>query len=174
MHGGLTEAFAIAMGQEIAYDEIGNVKGASFMDLLPADRGRDAALGDGFHRHAVAASSDRRERCRREPERRRRSGVQQRGQRCVRLPRQHAHPDAARRLAAVAGGTKAGSIGTWVAPLPVSDFSPSPCGRGLGGGGPAGAGAAPSRQPPPARGGGGRLSIRSRPMAPSGTPCQRA
>jgi carbon-monoxide dehydrogenase large subunit len=34
VHGGLTEAFAIAMGQEIAYDEIGNVKGASFMDFF--------------------------------------------------------------------------------------------------------------------------------------------
>ena len=111
VHGGLTEAFAIAMGQEIAYDEIGNVKGASFMDLLPADRGGDAALGDGFHRHAVAASSDRREGSRREPERRRRSGVQQRGERCVRLPRQHAHSNAARRLAGVAGGTEAGGVG---------------------------------------------------------------
>ena len=27
VHGGLTEAFAIAMGQEIAYDEIGNGEG---------------------------------------------------------------------------------------------------------------------------------------------------
>jgi carbon-monoxide dehydrogenase large subunit len=34
VHGGLTEAFAIAMGQEIAYDEIGNVKGASFLDYF--------------------------------------------------------------------------------------------------------------------------------------------
>ena len=34
VHGGLTEAFAIAMGQEITYDEIGNVKGASFMDFF--------------------------------------------------------------------------------------------------------------------------------------------
>ncbi len=34
VHGGLTEAFAIAMGQEIAYDEIGNVKGASLMDFF--------------------------------------------------------------------------------------------------------------------------------------------
>jgi carbon-monoxide dehydrogenase large subunit len=32
VHGGLTEALAIAMGQEISYDEIGNVKGASLMD----------------------------------------------------------------------------------------------------------------------------------------------
>jgi carbon-monoxide dehydrogenase large subunit len=34
VHGGLTEAFGIAMGQEITYDEIGNVKGASFMDYF--------------------------------------------------------------------------------------------------------------------------------------------
>ncbi|POF30011.1 aerobic carbon-monoxide dehydrogenase large subunit [Roseibium marinum] len=34
VHGGLTEAFAIAMGQEIRYDEIGNVLGASFMDFF--------------------------------------------------------------------------------------------------------------------------------------------
>jgi len=34
VHGGLTEAFAVAMGQEIAYDEQGNVMGASFMDFF--------------------------------------------------------------------------------------------------------------------------------------------
>jgi aerobic carbon-monoxide dehydrogenase large subunit len=34
VHGGLTEAFAIAMGQEIAYDEAGNVMGASLMDFF--------------------------------------------------------------------------------------------------------------------------------------------
>ena len=34
IHGGLTEAFGIAMGQEIAYDEIGNVQGASFIDYF--------------------------------------------------------------------------------------------------------------------------------------------
>jgi carbon-monoxide dehydrogenase large subunit len=34
VHGGLTEAFAIAMGQLISYDEIGNVQGASFMDFF--------------------------------------------------------------------------------------------------------------------------------------------
>ncbi|QDG75969.1 aerobic carbon-monoxide dehydrogenase large subunit [Labrenzia sp. PHM005] len=34
VHGGLTEAFAIAMGQEIRYDELGNVMGASFMDFF--------------------------------------------------------------------------------------------------------------------------------------------
>ncbi|HVT51912.1 MAG TPA: aerobic carbon-monoxide dehydrogenase large subunit [Dongiaceae bacterium] len=34
VHGGLTEALAIAMGQEIAYDETGNVSGGSFMDYF--------------------------------------------------------------------------------------------------------------------------------------------
>jgi carbon-monoxide dehydrogenase large subunit len=34
VHGGLTEAFAIAMGQEIKYDEAGNVTTASFMDYF--------------------------------------------------------------------------------------------------------------------------------------------
>ncbi|HYH17767.1 MAG TPA: aerobic carbon-monoxide dehydrogenase large subunit [Azospirillum sp.] len=34
VHGGLTEGFGIAMGQEIAYDEMGNVKGANFMDFF--------------------------------------------------------------------------------------------------------------------------------------------
>ncbi|MGO1120562.1 aerobic carbon-monoxide dehydrogenase large subunit [Rhodovibrionaceae bacterium A322] len=34
VHGGLTEAFAIAMGQEISYDEIGNVQGGSLMDFF--------------------------------------------------------------------------------------------------------------------------------------------
>ena len=32
VHGGLTEALAIAMGQEMAYDELGNLRNASFMD----------------------------------------------------------------------------------------------------------------------------------------------
>jgi aerobic carbon-monoxide dehydrogenase large subunit len=34
VHGGLTEALAIAMGQEIAYDATGNVSGGSFMDYF--------------------------------------------------------------------------------------------------------------------------------------------
>jgi carbon-monoxide dehydrogenase large subunit len=34
VHGGLTEAFAIAMGQEIAYDEMGNMKTATLMDFF--------------------------------------------------------------------------------------------------------------------------------------------
>jgi aerobic carbon-monoxide dehydrogenase large subunit len=34
VHGGLTEALAIAMGQEMAYDEIGNLKNASLLDFF--------------------------------------------------------------------------------------------------------------------------------------------
>ncbi len=34
VHGGLTEAFAIAMGQEIVFDEGGNIQGASFLDYF--------------------------------------------------------------------------------------------------------------------------------------------
>jgi carbon-monoxide dehydrogenase large subunit len=34
VHGGLTEAFGIAMGQIIAYDEAGNVQNATFMDYF--------------------------------------------------------------------------------------------------------------------------------------------
>ncbi len=34
VHGGLTEAFGIAFGQEIVYDEAGNVQGASLMDFF--------------------------------------------------------------------------------------------------------------------------------------------
>ena len=34
VHGGITEALAIAMGQEIAYDEMGNVKTGTLMDFF--------------------------------------------------------------------------------------------------------------------------------------------
>ncbi len=34
VHGGLTEALAIAMGQEIAYDEMGNVQGSTLLDFF--------------------------------------------------------------------------------------------------------------------------------------------
>ena len=34
MHGGLTEAFGIAMGQEITYDANGNVQGVTLMDYF--------------------------------------------------------------------------------------------------------------------------------------------
>ena len=34
VHGGLTEAFAIAMGQELVFDEIGNIQSASLLDYF--------------------------------------------------------------------------------------------------------------------------------------------
>jgi carbon-monoxide dehydrogenase large subunit len=34
IHGGLTEAFAVAMGQELLYDESGSIQGASFLDYF--------------------------------------------------------------------------------------------------------------------------------------------
>lgn len=34
IHGGLTEALAVALGQEIAYDEMGNMKNATLMDFF--------------------------------------------------------------------------------------------------------------------------------------------
>ncbi len=34
VHGGLTEAYAIAMAQEIAYDDLGNVKNSTLMDFF--------------------------------------------------------------------------------------------------------------------------------------------
>jgi len=34
VHGGLTEALAIAMGQEMDYDEYGNLKNASLLDFF--------------------------------------------------------------------------------------------------------------------------------------------
>ncbi len=34
IHGGLTEALAVALGQEIAYDKLGNVKNATLMDFF--------------------------------------------------------------------------------------------------------------------------------------------
>ncbi len=34
VHGGLAEAFAIALGQELSYDEMGNLQGATFLDYF--------------------------------------------------------------------------------------------------------------------------------------------
>src|SRR5713226_6547374 len=78
--------------------------------LLHADRGGDAALGDRLHRDAVAASPNRRQGRRREPECRRRAGVFQRRQRRLLVSRLHPHPDAARLLAQLAGGEEPWSV----------------------------------------------------------------
>ncbi len=78
--------------------------------FLHADRGRDPALGDRLHRHAVAASPDRRQGRRRKPQCRRRAGVLQRRQRRLLVPGLDPHPDAARLLAQLAGGEEFGSV----------------------------------------------------------------
>ena len=108
VHGGLTEAFAIAMGQEIRYDEIGNVVGGSFMDFFVPTAVETPQVGDRPHGHALAASPDRRQGRRREPQRRRRAGLLQRGQRRLLVPGLDPHPDAARPLAQLDGGQAAG------------------------------------------------------------------
>ena len=63
VHGGLTEALAIAMGQEIAYDERGNVTTGTLMDFFVPTAG-DAELSDRPYRHPEPASPDRRKGCR--------------------------------------------------------------------------------------------------------------
>ena len=40
IHGGLTEALAVALGQEIAYDDMGNVKTGTLMDFFLPTAGR--------------------------------------------------------------------------------------------------------------------------------------
>ena len=77
--------------------------------LLPAHRGRDPGLGDRLHHHPLAAPPDRREGGRREPERGRRLGLLQRGERRLRASRPHARADAARPLAGVGDGGTAGA-----------------------------------------------------------------
>ncbi len=94
VHGGCTEGFAIAMGQEITYDEDGNVKGASLMDFFLPTRRRNAALGDRLHGHAFAPSSDRRQGRRRKPERRQRALFRQCGERRIQVCRFHSHSHA--------------------------------------------------------------------------------
>ena len=110
VHGGLTEAFAIAMGQEIRYDDDRQCGDRLVHGFLHADRGRDAALGDRLHGDAVAAPPDRRQGRRRKPECRRRAGLLQRRQRRLLVPRLDPHPDAARLLAQLEGGEGVGSV----------------------------------------------------------------
>ena len=124
IHGGLTEAFAIAMGQEIHYDDDGNVTTASLHGLFPADRGRDAALGNRLDHDAVAASSDRRQGRRREPECRRRAVLLECDQRRLRVPGLDPYPDAARQLAHLDGGGEA-----WVACGITQVGAPYACNR---------------------------------------------
>ena len=109
VHGGCTEGYGIAMGQEIAYDEHGNVKGRVVHGLFPAHRRRDAALGDGLYGHALAASSDRRQGRGGEPQCRQRAVFRQRRERRFQVPRFDPYRHAARRLPGLAGGGKPGA-----------------------------------------------------------------
>ena len=88
--------------------------------LFPADRGRDAALGDRLHGHALAPSPDRGQGGRRKPERRQRALLRQRGERRVQVRRLDPHPDAPRRLSHLAGGGEFGAAQVNRRPL----FSP--------------------------------------------------
>ena len=106
IHGGLTEAFGIAMGQEIHYDEDGNVTTASLMDYFLPTGGRDAEMGNRLDHDAVTASSDRRQGRGRKPECRRRAVLLQRGERCLWFPGLDQHSDAARQLAHLDGSGK--------------------------------------------------------------------
>ena len=107
IHGGLTEAFGIAMGQEIHYDEDGNVTTASLMDyFLPTavetpHWETDCTATPSPH-HPIGAKGV--------GESPNVGGVPvllQRGERRVRVPRLDPHPDAARPLAHLDGGGKA-------------------------------------------------------------------
>jgi Aerobic-type carbon monoxide dehydrogenase, large subunit CoxL/CutL homologs len=85
IHGGLTEAFAIAMGQEIRYDADGNVTGPSFMDyFMPT--AVETRIGRRLDDDPLAPSSHRRQGCGREPECRRRALLRQCGQRRLHVP----------------------------------------------------------------------------------------
>ena len=114
IHGGLTEAFGIAMGQEIHYDEDGNVTTASLMDyFLPTavetpHWETDWTTTPSPH-HPIGAKGV--------GESPNVGGVPcfcQRGQRRLRVPRLDPHPDAARPLAHLDGGGKARAA--WVSP----------------------------------------------------------
>ncbi|MGT2492570.1 molybdopterin cofactor-binding domain-containing protein [Cupriavidus basilensis] len=56
IHGGLTEGFAVAMGQEMPYDEAGNLLGATLMDYFIPTAIETPHWDTGFHCHAVATS----------------------------------------------------------------------------------------------------------------------
>ena len=98
IHGGLTEAFAVAMGQQIPVRRERQPPGQQPDGLLPAHRDGDAALGDRPHRDALPAPSDRRQGRGRVAARRRHPVLQQRRDRRLRAPGRDAHGHAAQRL----------------------------------------------------------------------------
>ena len=111
VHGGLTEALAIAMGQDISYDEIGNISGGSLMDFFlptavetpfwqtdhtttPSPHHPIGAKGVGESPNVGGVP-----------------GLFQRRQRRLRPQGPRSHPDAARPLARLADGQEPGPDG---------------------------------------------------------------
>src|SRR5262249_31054323 len=74
---------------------------------FPADRGGNAKMGNRLDDDAPAASSDRRQRCGREPECRRRAVLFERSERRLQIPRFDPHTNASRPLANLGSGRKA-------------------------------------------------------------------
>ena len=95
IHGGLTEGFAVAMGQEMPYDEAGNLLGATLLDYFVPTAVETPALGDRFHGDALAASSDRGQGRGGIAARRLDSVLYVGDGRCVRASRRHAYEYAA-------------------------------------------------------------------------------
>ena len=102
VHGGLTEAFAIAMAQGDRIRRSRQCHGCFVHGLLPADRRGNAPVGDRLYRHPVTPSPDWRERRRRESECGRRAMLLQCGERCLRLSRRDQSSDAALSVSLVA------------------------------------------------------------------------
>jgi hypothetical protein len=107
VHGGLTEAFGIAMGQEIRYDEVGNVTGPTLMDyFLPTavetpKWETDWTTTPSPHHPIGAKGVGERS------ERRRRALLLQCGERRLQVPRLDPHRHAARSLAHLDGRRQA-------------------------------------------------------------------
>ena len=70
VHGGLTEALAIAMGQEMDYDADGNLRNASLLDFFLPTPVETPAWETDYTTTPFAAPSDRRQRGRRVTQRR--------------------------------------------------------------------------------------------------------
>jgi aerobic carbon-monoxide dehydrogenase large subunit len=99
VHGGLTEALAIAMGQEIAYDEMGNCKTGTLMDFFVPTAWETPHYTTDHTTTPSPAPPDRREGRGRKPERGRRAGLLERSPRRLPRLRPPAEPHAPRPLA---------------------------------------------------------------------------
>jgi carbon-monoxide dehydrogenase large subunit len=108
VRGGLTEALGIAMGQEIVYNDAGNVQGASLMDFFLPTAVETPNWETDFTVTPLPAPPDRRQGRRREPERRRRVGLLQCGDRRLRPSGRDPHADAAHAVAGLAAVPSAG------------------------------------------------------------------